>query len=171
MSDRSFNRDPLADLQRAWHSDAPEAPLPPGFDSGSLDDCDAATQASVAWLRAAHRARTEASSNAQRGVPPAVQLAHLRARRRAERRALTRPLLVVAALAAAALLLITVRSFDRAGIPNDDAFDPETPVATGESGATSPPARTTEVPKEDFQSRDDGIEIVRGNVRLVLLNR
>ncbi|MEX1024567.1 MAG: hypothetical protein WD226_05765 [Planctomycetota bacterium] len=197
--------DPLERLREAWRSASEQnaAPLPPAFESGSLEDEDPLTRAAVEWLRAAHAAR--------RAPEPELPLRLRRPARRRPSPALARRVRWAAALASAAVIAAgvcasfvewpartahvadsgtnsgaheTVSRHPRAGRRGSaDVADPtdSNPIVP-KADASSPPsstvdvalaerARVRDIPPDRFHLRDDGIELVSGRVRLVLLDR
>ncbi|MEM1449924.1 MAG: hypothetical protein AAGI22_12485 [Planctomycetota bacterium] len=157
--------DPLDDLTRAlreeWAREESDASLPPD----ALEECDDATRRSVEWMRVAWR--LEALEDDAAVPPTPIPLVRAAARRRpsAPRRAAS--LALVAAIAAVILAWV-VRPGERAPQPA------EQPVITGarepEPVPAPEPAPPREFTSESFQSRDDGVELVHGSVRLVLLH-
>ncbi len=159
-------RDLLDTLRSEYQDECGAEDLPPE----SLEDCDAETQRSVGWLREAWSLDGQ-SADALPTIPVARAAARLSARPRTKR--LPRAAAGLIAIAAAVVALIAL------GRPqaNEPDVVVDTPLATGtpEGAANSqqPPlvVPKTEFTPDQFRSRDDGVELVSGSVRLVLLTQ
>ncbi|MEM6676228.1 MAG: hypothetical protein AAF726_25495 [Planctomycetota bacterium] len=141
-------------LRDAWRSEELGDETP----SASLDACDGPTRDAVAWLRSAWAQQRDEDV-------PSIPIALARVHERRRRRRVMRRLAGVALTAvAAALAFAALRQSDGEAHPSD------IPVATGRPQRPSVPAPSaTTYVNDSFRSRRDGVEIVRGSVRLVLL--
>ena len=137
-------------LRSLWEQESEARELPPVF----LEETDRATQATVGWLQSAWEVEALV---AESDLPLAAE-PKLRPRRLPKLRVGPSPMAALATAAAAATLLLLVPR----GVPEDPR--PPIPV-TASTGLTAPvifePSRVT--------SREDGIEIITGSVRVVLV--
>lgn len=164
-------RDLLDALRAEWQDESSSDDLPPE----SLDDCDVETQRSVGWLREAWALDSQ-STDALPPVPVARAAARLSARRRSTslRRRVQRSAATLVAVAAAVVALVALGRTP-ANDP-DVAIDTSTATGTPATATDTHPVPPTIAPKteftpDQFRSRDDGVELVSGSVRLVLLTR
>lgn len=163
--------DPLDDLGALWRDPAGDAPLP----GADLDAQDAETRAAVEWMRRAWRAE-----QADAAPPIPWEL-----RRRAARRGRT-PLRRVAlplGLAAAAALAVWIGTSIAGSEGGSLRSEPRT-HATDLADAVPEPSVVDPIPltpdpiaarpltfaPDSFVPRDDGIEMVTGKVRVILLD-
>lgn len=159
-------RDLLDTLRAEYQDECGAEELPPE----SLENCDVATRRSVGWLREAW-ALDGQSADALPSVQVARAAARLGARHRAKRR--PRAAAGLIAVAAAVVALIALRQPPA----NESDVVTDTPVASGApenaTDSQQPPlvVAKTEFTPDQFRSRDDGVELVSGSVRLVLLTQ
>lgn len=136
---------------------------------------DEATERSVAWLRDAWNADSE------RDGVPAIPMALVRSNRRRSRRANGAPrwraaaALTALAASVAAAIVLTIVLDGTTERPDTGATtavaEPVEPTTNGASEEVAAAASTDAEPftGDSFQSRDDGVELVHGSVRIVLL--
>lgn len=165
--------DPLDDLGALWRDPAADAPPPPM----DLESTDAETRAAVQWMQAAWRAG-EAEGAPE--VPFALRRAAARRGRPSAARRLALPLgLPLAAAAAVALWLAwPAGDVDAPALPapvdvaTDVADAGTTPSVVDPTPIAPPPVAAAPLTFEPdaFVPRKDGVELVSGKVRVILLD-
>lgn len=139
-----------------------------GLPSAALSEQDAATRAGVERLRRAWRTQGV-------DVPPlpgALRAAHARSQADPTSGTMRWRLRLVGALTAAAVLIACALLLRRPS--SQPTRDEHVGVAADVAGAEVERAKVvaviTEIPSDRFHSREDGVELVSGSVRLVLVH-
>ena len=149
--------DALVDHLRALWEQENEAPeLPPLL----LEETDETTRAAVGWLQSAWAVEAQGTES----KPPVADALRPKPRLATKgRRHLVRPGLValVTAAAAAALLVLA---------PRDAAQGPSAPRVPTSVDVAASPTEPIIFDAERVAPRSDGIELVTGNVRVVLVH-